>query len=108
MKQGERRLFVLNSNSLQPMYSNLGNNSIVFYDVHVLRVRNWLLHILDLKLTSEISLFLDKEEHERTGTIRTDPSWSNAQSWQSRLAFKSTKHQREEQILGWTNERCNL
>ena len=37
MKQGDRRLFVLNGSLLKAVYPNV-SNFIVFYDVHILRV----------------------------------------------------------------------
>lgn len=40
MKQGDRRLFVLTGQSMQPQYaSSVGAEAVVFYDVKVLRVK---------------------------------------------------------------------
>jgi FK506-binding protein 15 len=40
MKQGERRLFVLTGSMLAPFFTNLiATNSIVFYDINILKVR---------------------------------------------------------------------
>jgi hypothetical protein len=42
MKQGDRRLFVIKGAHLQSHYPNLVN-SIVFYDINILRVYFWLI-----------------------------------------------------------------
>jgi hypothetical protein len=45
MKQGDRRLFVIKGAHLQPLYPNLVN-SIVFYDINILRVFVYIFNIV--------------------------------------------------------------
>ncbi len=45
MKQGDRRLLVLSGSSVKSFHPNAGN-SIVFYDIHILRVSLYFIFIL--------------------------------------------------------------